>query len=329
MATRPWFYLINPFIVATRDSYSGMKEIGDNMLAAIAAKVPPLNVANAAVQPEAEFFAELLAEAEPAVQNFNEKFIVWENQQGTVKGQTKSLSLLLEDLSSTNAAAWDRAIQNVYLPGTGRYIQLLPRHRQPFQQGSQQDKISAVGTLLLAIGDDAALQTLKTQVNSFYTALVNANNTQKGSKSTKSGSSAAVEAARIALCIVLYGILGRLIHYYKETPDVIATIVPVDALRNLQQMLFNQEIDGGETKLVFTRTLETGDKIKCTNRGNTVLQLALVQEKNDPMPAEAFTLQPNEEELVKPDVLGAAGNRFLIIKNMSATEKGAFTIEII
>lgn len=68
--------------------------------------------------------------------------------------------------------------------------------------------------------------------------------------------------------------------------------------------------------------------LKLTNRGNTVLQLALVYEKNNDMPAGAFTLQPNEDETVAPDALGKTGNRYLIVKNMSASEKGAYTIEV-
>ena len=47
------------------------------------------------------------------------------------------------------------------------------------------------------------------------------------------------------------------------------------------------------------------------------------------MPETAYTLHPNEEELVTREVLGAKGNRFLIVKNTSATEKGAYTITLV
>ncbi len=67
--------------------------------------------------------------------------------------------------------------------------------------------------------------------------------------------------------------------YYKETPETIADIIPVDALRNREQTSFQQGVNGGETRLIFTRTLDDGDNLKCVNRGNTALQLALVHEK--------------------------------------------------
>ncbi len=331
MASRPWIFLINPFIVATNTSYSLMKQIGNYTLAAINAKLQPSlpDSAKATAPPEADFFAGLLATLQPPVQTYDDAYTAWLSKQGSVKGQTKTLTMLLDDLSSNQIQEWDLAIQNVYRQNTPQYIALLPQHRKPFQQGTQQSKITAVGALSLAIGTDAKLQDLKADVDTFQNALVLANASQKDGKSNKSGSSAEVEADRIVLGIVLYGILGQLMDYYKETPEMIATVILVDALRTHEQTVFSQDVNGGQTKLVFTRTLEDGDQLKITGRGHTALQVALVHEKNDAMPADAFTVQAGEEELVLPDALGAKGNRYLIIKNLSATEKGAFTIEIV
>ena len=298
-----------------------MKQIGDVTLAAIAARAP--------TPPENDIFSELLTTLSPLVQAYDDAYAVWLQQQGATKGQTQSLNDLLDDLSSEKIEDWDLAIQNVYRQKTPQYIALLPRHRRPFQNGSQQQRITAVAALSLAIGSDAALQTLKADVDAFYNELTAANATQKGSKSTKSGTSTAVETDRIALGTALYGVLGRLMDFCKETPEAIADIIPVDALRNREQTIFQQDVNGGVTQLIFIRTLDDDDNLKCVNRGNTALQLALVHEKNDAMPETAYTLHPNEEELVTPEVLGAKGNRFLIVKNTSATEKGAFTITLV
>jgi hypothetical protein len=318
---RSWIFLINPFIVATNNSYSKMKQIGDVTLAAIAARVP--------TPPATDIFSELLATLSPLVQAYDDAYATWLQQQGATKGQTQTLNDLLDDLRSRKIEDWDLAIQNVYRQKTPQYIALLPRHRAPFQNGSQQQRITAVATLSLAIGSDAALQTLKTEVDAFYDELTAANSTQKGSKSTKSGTSTVVETDRIALGTGLYGVLGRLMDFFKDTPEAIADIIPVDALRSSEQTSFQQDVNGGVTRLIFTRTLEDGDNLKCINRGNTALQLALVHEKNDAMPETAYTLHPNEEELVTPEVLGAKGNRFLIVKNLNATEKGAYTITLV
>jgi hypothetical protein len=318
---RSWIFLTNPFIVATNGSYSKMKQIGDVTLAALAARVP--------TPPADDIFSQLLTALTPLVQAYDDVYAAWVNQQGATKGQTQTLNDLLDELRSQKIEDWDLAIQNVYRQKTPQYMALLPRHRAPFQSGSQQQRITAVAALSLAIGTDAALQTLKTDVDAFYDELTAALNNQKGGKSIKSASSSEVEAERIALGTGLYGVLGRLMDYYKEMPETIADIIPVDALRNNEQTIFQHDVKGGVTRLVFTRTLEDGESLKCVNRGNTALQLALVHEKNDAMPETAYTLHPNEEELVTPEVLGAKGNRFLIVKNLSTTEKGAYTITLV
>ena len=318
-----WIFLQNVFINATRTSYRKMKQIGDYTLAALNAYTPPKT-------PTPPFnFADIATLLTPLVADYDDAYAVWLSQQGMQKGQTQSLTNLLKQLGAQQIEDWDLAIQNVYRQKTPQYMALLPRHRQPFQNGSQQDRITAVGALSLAIGDDAKLQTLKTDVDAAHDALVAALNSQKGSKSIKGGSSSDVKAKRIALATGLYGALGALMYYFMQTPDVIGNFFLLEALRNKEQVSFSHDIKGGETALVFTRTLEDGDKLSLENRGNTILQVALVHEKNDAMPAGAFTLQANEEETVSPDALGAKGNRYLIVKNMSATEKGAFIVEIV
>ena len=123
------------------------------------------------------------------MQTYDDAYTIWLSQQGATKGQTQSLNDLLDQLRSEQIENWDLAIQNVYRQKTPQYIALLPRHRTPFQTGSQQQRITAVAALSMAIGTDAALQTLKADVDEFYDALITASNSQKGSKSTKSGSS--------------------------------------------------------------------------------------------------------------------------------------------
>ena len=319
--TRPWIFLINPFISATANSYRKMKQIGDYTLSALAA---------AAVKPGAPAaLNDLLAELSPLVETYDNAYNTWLSLHGVQKGQTQSLKDLLANLAGEVIQEWDLAIQNVYRQHTTQYMALLPHRRQPFQNGSQQSRISAVGALALAIGDDAALQTLKTQVNSVYDALTQANFAQKGSKSNKSGSSDELEFDRIALGAGLYGVLGALMHLFKEAPEVIASYFLIEELRNIEQTIFRHEIKGDETLLAFVRSFEDGEQLKLINRNNTALKIARVPKKTDAMPEAAFTLPANQEQTVLPDALGDKANRFLIVKNMSATEKGAFTIEII
>ena len=96
---RSWIFLINPFIVATNNSYSKMKQIGDVTLAAIAARVP--------TPPAEDIFTELFATLSPLVQAYDDAYTTWLTQQGATKGQTQTLNDLLDDLSSQKIEDWD------------------------------------------------------------------------------------------------------------------------------------------------------------------------------------------------------------------------------
>ncbi len=181
---RSWIFLQNPFINATRTSYRQMKQIGDLTLAALVARVPQ-NTANTNVPAADDIFSQLLEALSPLVEAYDDAYTTWLNQQGATKGQTQSLNDLLDELRSQKIEDWDLAIQNVYRQKTPQYIALLPRHRTPFQTGGQQQRITAVAALSMAIGTDAALQTLKTDVDAFYDELTTASYTQKGSKALK------------------------------------------------------------------------------------------------------------------------------------------------
>lgn len=101
------------------------------------------------------------AELSPLSAAFNEAYQSWSTGKGLQKGKTTSLYSQFKLLSSQKIEDWDIAIQQVYKQNTPQYVSLLPNRRKPFQTGSQESRINAVGTLSEAIGADAALQNCK------------------------------------------------------------------------------------------------------------------------------------------------------------------------
>jgi hypothetical protein len=313
---RPWLYLINPFLVVTANSYRAAKKLGDFTVAAFTAA-------------DSSPFTDMLAQLNPVSQAFNAAYMQWTTQKGAQKGNTSSLADQLTLLRSQKIEDWDIAIQNVYKQNTPQYISIFPNKRGPFQTGSQQSRINAVGALSQAIGNDEALQTVKTDIDNFFNSITVIYTQQKGSKSSTGVTSSSVEAARIALCTVLYGILGQLMNYFQETPEQITNYIDVETLRNIQQDEFQVSFNGGATKLILTRTFANGDKVRLINRGNFDIGFALVPEKNDALPQTFITVTTQNELTVDVTQLGDIANRFLIAKNLSATEKNACTVEII
>lgn len=314
---RPYIFFINPFLVATQKSYRRAKKLGDYSVAALAAQ---------AGKP----FSDLLNELSPLSQTFNDAYALWTTQRGTQKGKTVSLNDLIAQLSNSKIEDWDVAIQQVYKQHTPEYVALLPNRRIPFQRGGQESRINAVNSLSLAIGADVPLQPVKTDVDDFYTTISTVYNSQKGNKSTTKNKSDAVEAARVALCIGLYGMLGQLMDYYKTTPESVAAFIDLETLRSKEQDSYQSNLKGNATKLALTHTFAAGDQLRIINRGNTDIGLALMPEKNDPLPDKFTTVTALNEMIVNADVLGdISTSRFLIVKNLDATQQGAYTIELL
>jgi len=314
---RPWIYLTNPFLVATEGSYRSMKKIGNFTSTALDSKAGN------------SFFDGLQTNLKPFVTNFNTSYNNWYSKKGQQLGQSSNLKTMLKTLSSDKIKEWDLEIQRQYKDHSPQYIALLPYHRIPFQSGSQRDKLDAIQTLITSIGSDTKLQTLKTEITSFYTDLKAAFDSQKGSIQNTGNHSNEVEAARIALAKELYGTLGQLMSHYKEQPELVADFFDMQTLRNHEQSIFKHDIKAGETLVALTHTFDTDEEIELINRGSTKLLIALVADANSDMPATATVLAANSSIVVLASTLGDIKSRFLKVQNTDAAHAGAYTIELL
>jgi len=315
---KSWSFIENPFLNKTKRSYRKMKKLGEYTLAALL----PHN-GNA-------FFDGLIASLQPLVNAYNAAYNAWLVSRGAQKGKTMTVDELLKDLSGELIRRWDVAIQGVYPQNTPQYITLLPNRRTPFQNGSKQQRKAAVLALSTAIGADAALTSVKTQVDDFYEDLHDADTEQQGSLSTTGGNSDEVELARIELGIGMYGVMALLMNNYKETPEQVENFFDLETLRSKEQELFTGEIAPSATELVFTRTLAPTDSIRLQNLGETPLRFALLPEENDSIGAVYIEVAAGEEETVTAAQLGTVpGNRFLKVKNMSDIAGGAWEVEMV
>ncbi len=312
---RSWVYSINPFIAATNYSYRKAKQIADHTLTALA-NCNSLK----------KICSELIIEITPQINNYTAAYVKWLKQQEFQQVKKQTVSYLLAQLNNAKIKEWDLNIQNVYNSKTPEYAILSSAKNQLFQQQKTQQIIVAIGELSLAIGNDAALQKVKADIDDFYDALVVAYANEKAADANNDED---IELSRLSLAEGLYGVLGMLMYQFKSTPEAINDFFLLQELKNRQQQSLQLDVKGGETLLAIVKTFDDGDQLKLVNRGNTVLQTALVPGKNDVMPATAFTLRANEEETVAPQTLGAKGNRFLIVKNLSETEKGSYAIELV
>lgn len=314
---KTWIYLSNTFLTVTDGSYRNCKKIGDYTLNALNASVanPP--------------FDTLHASMEPLVSAFNTQYAEWLTQVGSQKGKTTALTLNLKALQGEKIRKWDVQVQVEYDQDSPEYVAILPNRRVPFQTGSQEDRISAVAALSDALDGIAALATLKTDVDDFLTTLQNSFNAQKADKSSTKTESAALDAARKAVCVELYATLGTLMAHFKNTPEEAAAYFDLQTIRNNEQTTFTHNLNGGETRLAITHTFEAEEELRLINKGNTILRYALCAEANDALGATFVEVPAHDERIVPVEDLGDITHRFLKVQNTSETESGRYTIVLL
>lgn len=313
---RNWIYVINPFLTASEGSMLVTYKISlyhDNALAE--AKADP-------------FILALYNLYHPIHLTLKAEYDACVTQDGLQRGESLNLNQLIRLLAHSKIQGWDIKIQNVYPQSTPQYKKLMPNRRIPFQSGAQVDRIGSVKSLSIAIGNDVALKTLKAEIDSFYTLIDTAHNTQKMSISSTKSHSKAFEHARVAACNAQFSNYGALIQKYYATPEVVTHYFDMKLLRNTQQVLFNGHVKPNEVYTVVKHTFTDTDEIFIDNSGTSPLKIYLAESKDQRPTATAFNVLPGKHTLPIKN-LGNIAFTYVCIFNPDANLIGEFEIEII
>jgi len=269
MAKAEWDLFSNRFEKATRGNYTKAIAVGlqhCSSLFADSATVPVALTCYNLVKPKFDLF-------KAAVTALN-------SQSGTQGGDVLGFKKLIKSMR-TKLDYWQALIKAVYPAETDTFVALFPKGRTPFNRGSHQNKVDAVGTLIETIGSDASLAAVKALIETFYTNMLATFETKDSSKETTKTDSTAVETARINMCIEMQGNFGLLTTAFKAKPSLAAKYFDEELLRNILQMIFALTIKALTNKNIFKRTFAKPltQKIKVTNNTNTVCILFLSEKK--------------------------------------------------
>ena len=305
--TNIWKFLINPFLVACRDSSINTMKISTFHDSALQA-----------VQTDT-FLGPLYTTYHPIHTALVGAYDALVSQGANTSGETLSVDQMLSMLSGTKIDLWDLAMQNVYNKKTPQYKALMPHRRTPFQSGKQEARIEAVKSLGTNLTGITALATTKTAVDAFYQQLVAANALQKGGKSLKTSRSADFETARINMCNLQYSQLGLLISHFNTTPERVAAFFDLETIRNYSQIDFTGHLKPLHSHNICKHTFSPEDIITVKNTSPVALQLFLGLTKSieakSILPTGIVTIGANSEQSIPASSLGDLTHTNLIIYN--------------
>lgn len=261
---------------------------------------------------------------------FMGRFNAWHAAEGDQQGDTRAVNLLLQELQSTHIDLWDRKIQDVYNKHTPRYKSLLPNGHAPFQHGSQENKIDAVSALILNMGNDVSLATVKGLAQRFLDDVATAQSTKKGKFTTTDTDSAEVEVTRVKGAQAMFKCMSDLNSNFFEDPSRSMPYFNWEALHPGTQKEFMLTIKPGTVKLVAKRKLVAGTPVMIENMSTATAQAFCGETKEATSPAgNSITVEGDKTTDVTAEQIGnAAETPYIIVKNLDANVKAHIRIVI-
>lgn len=305
---RTWSPLQNSFLIGTANSFRQCLKIADYTLATLQG------------QDTNPYLDALHTRLLPIADAYRLAYTTYHTAITKQKALVKVLAQDFKTLQSTKIMYWDIHIQQLFAQGTPEYQLLLPYRRKPYQNGSQEDRISSVGVLALALATVPQLAAIYTDVVAFRDVLNTNYNLKQQQMSRAEGSNTALEAARVAVCQELYYIQAMLMaHYYKE-PHRVDIYFDTKSLRQHRQTHYNKCATANTSKLVLTHTFAEEDKIRIVNHGAKQLVFKLCRYKTDAVAEPWLLVNPHTEVVVPITDLGDVDtDRYLKVRNPSAT----------
>lgn len=318
MSRQSWNSIINSYLVACKGNYHlavKMAKFHDNAL--FAGKADP-NV-------NAQYTA-----FHPLYLNMQTTYDLWIAQGGTQLGETLAMKLFMKQLSNPNIGNWDRDFLKQFPANTSDYKKLMPHHRIPFQSGSTDDRITALSALSTNLIGITVLAATATEINNFLIQVKAELDIQQNAIQTTKTDSSSVEAARVAMCVKMFGNYGRLLGFNEDNPSAIAQYFPLKYIQRTQQVYYCRTLKPAKQYDITKHTFEATDQLLLTTDNAASVRVALAKNKGDDITGKGVVVPGNSSPTVNASDLGdVSQNSYLIVLNLDTNISAEFEIEFL
>ena len=254
---------------------------------------------------------------------FDADYGIYSSLKSINPSNTQGVTDLLGELMSRYAKKWDVAVQHIYEDTTTKYKSLFPNRRKPFQKGSLPSRITALNNLVTAIGSDATLATVKTEVETFLALLKVATDTQGDKNAAIAASQTVLDAIIVTVSVGLMKVYGLLTAKYCASLKTVDNYFPVDLLHVASQWSFTLTLDDLVPQLITKRKFDIlVDKLNFINNGTSAAKayftngIATTPEVGVPI----ATLAAESNSLFNPVALGYTdAKRYLYVVSTDGT----------
>ena len=247
---------------------------------------------------------------------------------GAKQGDRVSVEIMLASSKETLVDEWLIEILKLHKKGSAGYVAILPKGMAPFNSKGIDAKIAAYSTLAKNIGTEVALASVKADIITVHTNLLNARKLQTGAKTTTSNMSDTLDISRIDVMNMQYRNLGRILDDFFDTREIMCPLLfDLVTLRINPQTVFSGKLSATNKKAVMAHTFKAGDTLGAKTTQASKLYLATTIGGIDSI---AISVVGNLKTILNIDHFGVTdftNHRFLTIVNDTVvTEKYVITL---
>jgi len=232
----PWRFVINTFESNTNTSQVKMLSISTDTHAKLKAEEATPAIAAILLIYEPVFFA---------YRDLDQQYGV---KSGEYAGKTLGFEEYLDQIP-LKLRQWESIIRAVYIEDSPEEKAIFPNKRKPFESGTYENRLDALGTLKLKTAADPALATANTQVTSFYNAALGARLVQQTGEGALGQLSDLRENQRVILSEELMGVLGQLLFIHRHNLIEVERYFDLSLLRDTggtQPLIINGNINANQ-----------------------------------------------------------------------------------
>jgi hypothetical protein len=165
------------------------------------------------------------------VNNWNAAYAGWHDALNFQMSTTAEMEIWDENLIKTKAPEWAGKIWGVYPQGTPKATALLPHGRHALITGTPIDKASGINTLIDGIGADAALATVKSDLQLFVSDYTEAYQKQQAAIKALKEKSKDQEQLRLLTTGALLFCEGSLIAKFWQNSEKVDLFFDISSMR--------------------------------------------------------------------------------------------------
>jgi len=318
-----WRYLINTFEVNTVGSHVKMNSIATDTHAKLKAEESDPQIADTLVVFEPVFLA---------YRSINQQYNF---RVGDYRGATLGFENIIDSVPEV-IRAWESGVRAVYIEDTPEERAIFPNKRGPFEKGTYEDRLDAIGALATKTSGIPALAGVGAQVTSFYNMALASRLAQQTDEGSVGQISDLRENQRILLSKEMMGVLGKLMFIHRFNLVEVERYFDLSLLRRTGEEgvpTYNGtapvgislvEADFGEEVEITSAT-----KFKITHLGEDGRLTFYFSDTNPspPMPPQFLMLEPGDSKTPTLAQLGYP-KAFFLVQN-SGTVEAQYRIEIV